>query len=46
MVRACGPILIAPAKARVGFQVRMIFAAVNRLNDRSLDAHVVLARRL
>jgi hypothetical protein len=43
---ACGPVIIAPAKTRIGFQVRMIFAAINKLNDKQLDAHVVLTRRL
>lgn len=38
-------VIAAPAKTRVGFQVRMIFASVNRLNDDGLAAHVVLARR-
>jgi hypothetical protein len=38
-------VIAAPAKTRVGFQVRMIFASVNRLNDDGLFAHVVLARR-
>lgn len=38
-------VVAAPAKTRVGFQVRMIFASVNRLNDDGLVAHVVLARR-
>jgi hypothetical protein len=46
LVQACGPVKIAPAKTRIGFQVRMIFAAVNRLSDRGLRAHVVLTRRL
>lgn len=46
MISACGPIKIAPAKTRVGFQVRMIFAAVNKLSGQGLDAHVVLTRRL
>ena len=46
LVSECGPVLVAPAKTRIGFQVRMIFAAVNKLTDRFLDAHVVLARRL
>lgn len=46
LVHACGPIKIAPAKTRIGFQVRMIFAAVNRLNDRGLRAHIVLTHRL
>jgi Domain of unknown function (DUF5655) len=41
-----GPIRLAPAKTRVGFQARMIFAAVNRLSSDKLRAHVVLARRL
>ena len=45
-IHACGPVKIAPAKTRIGFQVRMIFAAVNRLTDRGLRAHVVLTRRL
>jgi hypothetical protein len=46
LIQSCGPVLLAPARTRVGFQVRMIFAAVNKLNDRWLDAHVILARRL
>lgn len=46
LVSDCGPVKIAPAKTRVGFQARMIFAAVNKLNDHCLDAHVVLSRRL
>ena len=46
LVHECGPVQIAPAKTRVGFQVRMIFAAVNKLSDRGLEAHVVLTRRL
>jgi hypothetical protein len=46
LVHKCGQVKIAPAKTRIGFQVRMIFAAVNKLTDRSLDAHVVLTRRL
>jgi hypothetical protein len=45
-VEACGPVIVAPAKTRIGFQVRMIFAAVNKLTDKQLDAHVVLTRRL
>ena len=44
-VAACGPVTLAPAKTRIGFQVRMIFAAVAVRADR-LDGHVVLARRL
>lgn len=46
LVHECGPVRIAPAKTRIGFQVRMIFAAVNKLNDQGLEAHVVLTRRL
>ena len=46
LVHDCGPVKIAPAKTRIGFQVRMIFAAVNKLGDHGLDAHVVLTRRL
>lgn len=45
-LKAIGPILLAPAKTRVGFQVRMIFAAANKLSQGALDAHIVLARRL
>lgn len=44
-VEACGPVVLAPARTRVGFQVRMIFSVVTAHPDR-LDAHVVLARRL
>lgn len=46
LVLDCGPVQIAPARTRIGFQVRMIFAAVNKLSERGLDAHVVLKRRL
>lgn len=46
LVRRCGPFEFAPAKTRVGFQVRMIFAAVDGLSDRGLRAHVCLRRRL
>ena len=46
LVSECGPVQIAPAKTRIGFQVRMIFAAVNKLSDHGLEAHVVLTRRL
>lgn len=46
LVSGCGPVQIAPARTRIGFQVRMIFAAVNKLTDRGLEAHVVLTRRL
>lgn len=46
LVNQCGSVKLAPAKTRIGFQVRMIFAAVNKLNDRGLEAHIVLARRI
>lgn len=46
LVRECGPVKLAPAKTRIGFQVRMIFAAVNKLGRNGLDAHVILTRRL
>ncbi len=46
LAQECGPVQIAPAKTRIGFQVRMIFAAVNKLTDQRLEAHVVLTRRL
>jgi len=46
LVLGLGPVLLAPAKTRVGFQTRMIFAAVNKLSRDRLQAHVVLARRL
>lgn len=46
MVQECGQVMLAPAKTRVGFQARMIFASINKLQDTRLDAHVVLARRL
>ncbi len=46
LVNECGQVQLAPAKTRIGFQARMIFAAVNKLNDSGLEAHVVLTRRL
>ncbi|MBV8216357.1 MAG: hypothetical protein JOZ08_24325 [Verrucomicrobia bacterium] len=46
LVFGLGSVRLAPAKTRVGFQARMIFAAVNRLSSDKLQAHVVLARRL
>jgi hypothetical protein len=45
LVRECGAVKLAPAKTRIGFQVRMIFAAVNKLSRQGLDAHVILTRR-
>jgi hypothetical protein len=45
LVDRCGPVTLAPTKTRIGFKVRMTFAAVSLRRDR-LDAHVILARRL
>ena len=45
LVKRCGPVTVVPAKTRIGFQVRMIFAALS-VRKRSLDCHVVLSRRL
>ena len=36
-----GDVGIAPAKARIGFQHRHIFAVVNRAADRHPDIHIV-----
>lgn len=46
LVEGCGPVMVAAGRTRVGFQRRMIFAAVDRLGAGGLAAHVVLARRL
>ena len=45
LVRLCGPFTFAPAKTRIGFQVRMIFADVVPQKT-GLHAYVILARRL
>ena len=45
LVKRCGPVTVVPAKTRIGFQVRMIFAALS-VRKQSLDCHVVLSRRL
>ena len=42
LAEQCGPVVITPAKTRIGFQVRMIFAAVS-LREGGLDCHVVLS---
>lgn len=46
LIGGCGPFTFAPAKTRIGFQVRMIFASVNALNQKGMRCHVVLSRRL
>lgn len=39
LVEACGPVTLGPTKTRIGFKVRMTFAAVSLRRDR-LDADV------
>jgi len=46
LARTCGSVTLAPAKTRISLQSRTIFAAVNGLSERGLDAHVLLPRRL
>lgn len=46
MVESCGPVTIAPAKTRIGFQARMVFAAVNRLGRNGMRCHLIFARRI
>jgi len=45
LVLSLGPVIVLPEKTRIAFQVRMSFAAV-RIQQRWIDGHVVLARRL
>lgn len=45
MVRRCDPVILAPTKTLIGFQVKMAFADVMLKKD-WLDAYVILARRL
>ncbi|MBZ5537647.1 MAG: DUF5655 domain-containing protein [Acidobacteriia bacterium] len=45
MVRRCGPVILAPTKTLIGFQVKMAFADV-MFKRNWLDAYVILARRL
>ena len=40
-----GPFIYAPAKTRIGFQVRMIFAAINRMGMNSISGHLILSQR-
>ncbi len=44
-VEECGPVELAPTKTRIGFQVRMIFAAV-MLRKAWLSGHLILSRRI
>lgn len=46
LVETCGPALVVPAKTRIAFQVRTIFAAVNSVNEGGMQAHVVLSRHV
>jgi hypothetical protein len=43
LVAGLGHVLVAPAKTRIGFQNRRIFAAVNRIGETHLDIHIVTA---
>jgi uncharacterized protein DUF5655 len=45
LVGECGPYVLAPAKTRIGFQVRMIFADVVP-QKHGLHAYVILTRRI
>jgi hypothetical protein len=45
LVKECGPVTVVATKTRIGFQVRMTFAAVS-LRKHHLACHVVLSRRL
>lgn len=45
LVSECGPVVLAPGKTRIGFQVRMIFAAISPKVG-GLACHVVLSRTL
>lgn len=41
LVTGVGVVVVAPAKTRIGFQNRRIFAAVNRARKNHLDVHFV-----
>jgi hypothetical protein len=41
-----GQVVLAPAKTRIGFQHRRIFAAVNALRAGRIEVHIVTARPL
>jgi hypothetical protein len=41
-----GEVMVAPAKTRIGFQHRRIFAAVNAIRQGRIDVHIVTARPL
>ena len=46
LIRKCGQVKIAPARTRVGFQKRIIFAAINGLSKDRLRGHIVLSRKI
>jgi hypothetical protein len=39
LVESCGPVIPAPARTRVAFMVRVRFAGVDQLTERSMAAH-------
>ena len=43
LVTGVEDVLVAPAKTRIRFQNRRVFAAVNRIGDNHLDIHIVTA---
>ena len=43
LVTGVGDVLVAPAKTRIGFQNRRIFAAVHGIGENHLDVHIVTA---
>ncbi len=45
MVKKCGPVTVEPTKTRIGFKLRITFAAVS-LNRYGLNAHVVLPGKI
>ena len=44
LAMAVGDVVVAPAKTRIGFQRRRIFAAVNRIAAGHIDVHIVTSR--
>lgn len=44
LVLSIGEVKIAPAKTRIGFQNRRIFAAANHIGQHHLDVHIVTSR--
>jgi hypothetical protein len=43
LAQAVGDVVVAPARTRIGFQRRRIFAAVNRITAEHIDVHIVTA---